>query len=107
MTGLAFADTNKERQKMPHRIAAVYEQGMLRPLMPLDLREHQQVQVQILAEETAEQVLERLICAGRVSPPLRPEEAAPLSWAERADLAKLLGEGFAVPLSQIILDERG
>jgi predicted DNA-binding antitoxin AbrB/MazE fold protein len=95
---------------MPHRIAAVYEQGMLRPLMPLDLREHQQVQVQILAEEageTAEQVLERLICAGRVSPPRRPEEAAPLSWAERADLARLLGEGLAVPLSQVILDERG
>ena len=36
---------------MAEIITAVYEKGMLRPLHPLDLREHQTVRLQIMPEE--------------------------------------------------------
>ena len=94
---------------MPNSIAAIYEHGIFRPLMPLHLREQQRVQVQIITEEpwdAAEQVLEQLVCAGRISPSRRLEEPAPLSQTQRAALARMLGEAVSVPLSQVILEER-
>jgi predicted DNA-binding antitoxin AbrB/MazE fold protein len=33
---------------MPLRVDAVYENGVLRPLQPLDLKEHEQVQVSVV-----------------------------------------------------------
>jgi predicted DNA-binding antitoxin AbrB/MazE fold protein len=85
---------------MSNRIAAIYEQGILRPLMPLNLREHQQVQVQIIAnapQETAEQMLARLMFVGRVSPLDCPEDMEPLSETERAALTKILNESLSAP----------
>ncbi len=38
---------------MSEIITAVYENGMLRPLSPLPLQEHQTVQIQVLTEESA------------------------------------------------------
>ena len=95
---------------MTHRIAAIYEQGVLRPLLPLRLRDRQRVEVEIVSEEpieTVDQILEQLTAAGRISPPCSPQDTAPLSITERAELARALGATASVPLSQIILDERG
>jgi predicted DNA-binding antitoxin AbrB/MazE fold protein len=38
---------------MPLQVNAIYENGVLRPLQPLDLREHEQVVVSVLKAEPA------------------------------------------------------
>jgi predicted DNA-binding antitoxin AbrB/MazE fold protein len=40
---------------MSKRVAAVYENGVLRPLEPLDLREHQRVTVIVAPEAASEE----------------------------------------------------
>jgi predicted DNA-binding antitoxin AbrB/MazE fold protein len=95
---------------MSHVITAVYEHGVLHPLTPLGLHEHQRVHVQIVPEahqDTIEHVLEWLTRIGKVSPPQHPGDTAPCSDTERAQLAQTLGEAMSKPLSETILDERG
>ena len=95
---------------MSHVITAVYEHGALHPVTPLNLQEHQRVQVHIIQEdsqETIEQILEWLTRIGRLSPPQYSEAIAPVSETERAKLAQTLGEAISTPLSHVILDERG
>ncbi len=95
---------------MTHRIAAIYEQGVLRPLLPLRLHDRQRVEVEIVSEksgETVEQILEQLTATGHISPPCSQQNTAPLSITERAELARALGATTSLSLSQIILDERG
>lgn len=41
---------------MPETIAAVYENGMLRPLTPLSLNDGETVQIQIIAEAQSEEI---------------------------------------------------
>ena len=43
---------------MAEIVTAVYERGVLRPLQPLDLREHQTVRLQVLPEEPADEAEE-------------------------------------------------
>ena len=95
---------------MSHVITAIYEHGVLNPLTPLGLHEHQRVHVQIIPEEhqdTIEHVLEWLTRIGRVSPPQHPGSTAPCTDTERAQLAHALGKVTSKPLSEGILDERG
>lgn len=93
-------------------ITAVYEKGLLRPLTPLHLAEHQTIYLQIVPEETrteAEEVLHILAEAGLTLPPgeprVRPPE--PLSEEERRELADRLGRLPGKPLSEIIIEDRG
>ncbi len=46
---------------MTEMITAIYENGVLRPLKPLRLKEQQRVKVQVIAEETQERSLQRKI----------------------------------------------
>ncbi len=93
-------------------ITAVYENGQLRPLTPLTLPEHSQVQLQvspISAEESPTEhrrrVHEVLVAAGLSLPttPVMPE-AKLLSAERREQLAQILASGG--PLSDVILAER-
>jgi len=95
---------------MSQVITAVYEHGALHPVAPLNLPEHQRVQIQIVREEsqkTIEQTLEWLTSIGRISPPQRNNDKPPCSDEERAELAHELGKAVSTPLSQTILDDRG
>jgi predicted DNA-binding antitoxin AbrB/MazE fold protein len=95
---------------MSQVITAVYEHGVLNPLTPLGLHEHQRVHVQIVPEaqqDTIEHVLEWLTRIGRISPPQHSGDTAPCSETERAQLAHALGDAVSKPLSATILDERG
>ncbi|MBS1252396.1 MAG: hypothetical protein MAG451_01435 [Anaerolineales bacterium] len=103
---------------MADTVTVVYEKGMLRPLEPVNLQEHQRVRIQIVPEETepseeptdaTEQLIQRLVAAGlmhsqpkRVSPP--PD---PVSEEERRRLADFIGRAPGKPLSEIIIEERG
>jgi len=94
---------------MAEIVTAVYENGVLRPLHPLNLRERQTVRVQVLPEEPGkvEQVIQALVEAGLLTPPPGHSEIDPLSEEERRELAQTLSQASGRPLSEIIIEERG
>lgn len=95
---------------MSQVITAIYEHGVLQPLTPLNLQEHQRVHVQIVPEqpqETIEQILQWLSSIGRLSPPCQQMQEAPVSETERIQLSHILGKAARRPLSECILEDRG
>jgi predicted DNA-binding antitoxin AbrB/MazE fold protein len=96
---------------MAEVIIAIYENGLLRPLAPLQLKEQQKVRLQVLPEspgdEEASQVMQTLVDEGVLAPPPGSSEANPLSERERQELADLLGQASPKSLSEIIIEERG
>ena len=91
---------------------AIYENGILRPLTPLALPEHTEVEISIkplpssaAAEIHRCRVRQGLSAAGLVLPePDTPPFVQPLSAAERDQLARHIPAGR--PLSEIIIEER-
>jgi predicted DNA-binding antitoxin AbrB/MazE fold protein len=95
---------------MSEIVTAVYENGLLRPLRPLNLRERQTVRIQVLPEEPAgeaEEVIQGLVEAGLLTAPPGYSDVEPLSAKERRELAEALGRAPGKPLSEIIIEERG
>ena len=98
-------------------VTAIYEQGVLRPLDPLNLREHQAVYIQILTDavekdavekDPAEEAIRILVTSGLMLPPERgmvPPD--PISEEKRQALAERLGQAPGKPLSELILEDRG
>ena len=94
---------------MAEIVTAVYEKGVLRPLQPLNLEERQMVRLQVLPEETdneVEKVIQALVEAGLLTPPLGHSDIDPISEEERRELAEILGQAPGKPLSEIIIEER-
>lgn len=95
---------------MSEIVRAVYENGKLHPLRPLNLREHQTVRVQVLPDEPtdeAEQVILSLVANGLLTPPPGRSDVEPIPDDERRELAESLGTAPGKPLSEIIIEERG
>jgi predicted DNA-binding antitoxin AbrB/MazE fold protein len=95
---------------MAEIVTAVYEKGLLRPLSPLKLNEHQTVRIQILEEKPVDEVddiIQRLIADGLLPPPPGHSEIEPISDIERRELAETLGKAPGKPLSEIIIEEGG
>lgn len=95
---------------MAEIVTAVYEKGVLRPLQPLNLEERQMVRLQVLPEETdneVEDVIQALVEADLLTPPLGHSDVDPMSEEERRELAEILGRVPGKPLSEIIIEERG
>ena len=99
-------------------VAAVYENGVLRPVHPLNLRERQTVYIQIMpqesegrpdveAEQEMETIIQSLIQAGALTPPPGRSDVEPMSEQERRALAEELGRAPGKPLSEIIIEDRG
>lgn len=96
---------------MDETITAIYEQGVLRPLTPLELPEHARVEITIRRpDQTAEQrrkVEQALRAAGLLTAsPSQTPQAPVLSEEARAALAQRIGATGGTPLSQIIIEER-
>jgi predicted DNA-binding antitoxin AbrB/MazE fold protein len=100
---------------MSSTILAIYENGVLRPLTPLDLPEQTQVQIEVqqvdLPENLQEQrrkIHETLLAAGLSKPKTFAEAEALAIPAEEdeedEELANLFSQGK--PLSEIIIEER-
>ncbi len=99
---------------MSETITAVYENGVLRPLSPLSLPEHQTVRLQILTLESAEastldvsEVIQSLVAKGLVTPPPHQDDIEPVSEKEWRELTERLEASGGKPLSEIIIEERG
>jgi predicted DNA-binding antitoxin AbrB/MazE fold protein len=90
-------------------VKAVYEQGVLRPLHPVDLRDHQTVRLQVLPEplDDVDLAIEALVQAGLLTPPSGHSDIPSPSEKERRELAERLGRAPGKPLSEIIIEERG
>jgi predicted DNA-binding antitoxin AbrB/MazE fold protein len=97
---------------MSQTITAIYENGILRPLTPLELPDHTEVRIQIEttperpeAEAHRRAVDEALVAAGLLT--LRAVDhgrVRPFNDRERDALSHRIGAGR--PLSEIILEER-
>ena len=88
---------------MPLRVEAVYENGVLRPLQPLDLREHEHVVVSVL--ESTHSALESELAVEyieRIKRELQDEGPAPGLEEVRRRLAKIPGS-----MATEIIAERG
>jgi predicted DNA-binding antitoxin AbrB/MazE fold protein len=96
---------------MTETVKAVYENGVLRPLRPLKLRERQTVRLQIVPEELTdledEAAIRTLVQAGTLTPPPGRSDVEPISEEERRELADRLGRAPGKPLSEIIIEDRG
>ena len=91
-------------------VTAVYENGLLRPLSPLKLNEHQTVRLQVLPDKSVdeeEEAIQYLIATGILTPPPGHSDVEPLSEEERRELAETAGKAPGKPLSEIIIEERG
>ena len=94
---------------MNKTVAAVYEQGVLRLLEPLQLPEHTRVQVQVMLPSPRNQrdrmrVRQALLDAGLIRP-RPPVEPMPLvSEAQLVAASRALAA--AGPLSELIIAER-
>ena len=97
---------------MAQRITAIYEDGVLRPLSPLELPEHSQVEIDIHQVSSAidrpahrDQVNQALVKAGLSLPSIDTTAAATqLSPERREELARLFS--ISGPVSELISEDR-
>ncbi|HEY9706765.1 MAG TPA: antitoxin family protein [Oculatellaceae cyanobacterium] len=95
---------------MAEIITAIYENGVLRPLSPLPLQEHQTVRIQVLPENPVaelERITQSLTTAGLITPPPRRSDIEPVSEAAWCELTEKLKDILGKPLSEIIIEDRG
>ena len=99
---------------MAHRITAIYENGVLRPLSPLELPEHSQVEIDIHKVAAATDysahrahINQALVKAGLSLPSsdITARSATRLSPERREELAQLFSVGG--PISELISEDRG
>ncbi len=91
---------------MIETIAAIYEEGVLRPLSPVSLPEHARVQIQIIAQipgaqEKRQQVRQALLDAGVIQP--RPSTGLIPAISEAQIAAAANSLAAAGPLSELIM----
>ena len=98
---------------MTQRVTAIYEDGLLRPLSPLELPEHSQVEIDIHQVASAinpsahrDQVHQAMVDAGLSLPifDTTARAATPLSAERREELARLFTTGG--PISELISEDR-
>ena len=90
-------------------VTAIYENGMLRPLRQLNLREHETVQIQISApaDQTADvetKILQTLSASGLITMAKDSTSIAPVSDQRREQLAQIFSTSQS--LAQLIREER-
>lgn len=94
---------------MSQIITAIYEAGVLKPLEPLFLPEHQKIQIQIIEDVVdyeIEKGLQELVYAGILTLPRKNVSVSRVSDEERLRIAHILGQA-GKSLSEIIIEDRG
>src|SRR3954465_11651064 len=96
---------------MGNLVTAIYENGVLRPLTPLALPEHAQVEISVQSVSAPADNLEYrrevravLVAAGLSLPPDALPPVNPLSAEQRAELARRFSAER--PLSELLAEER-
>lgn len=95
---------------MNQTITAIYADGVLHPLAPLNLPEQTEIELEVVRVATPEEdertrVLRGLAGAGVIiNKPYEPLPLSPISDEERERLGRVFAVGK--PLSEIIIEER-
>lgn len=93
---------------MNGNIAVVYEQGVLRPLQPLDMPEHTKLEIRIVnafdKETTNADKAYQVLCQGGLVQPALLVHVDPIPESELQRVADAFGQ--AGPLSDVIIAER-
>ncbi len=94
---------------MGQAITAMYEKGVLRPLMPLRLKDRSLVQIQVISEPQTEEAereeaLQALLEAGVIRRHPPAPQRVPVDEGRLEAVRKALGA--AGPLSELIIAER-
>jgi len=94
---------------MGQAITAMYEKGVLRPLMPLRLKDRSLVQIQVISEPQTEEAereeaLQALLEAGVIRRHPPAPQRVPVDEGRLEAARKALGA--AGPLSELIIAER-
>ena len=93
---------------MSETVRAVYENGVLRPLSPLALREHEEVRIQLVHDNGGvRQVLRELVSAGVITAPSGHSDARTVTEEDLAETAEALGRVPGRPLSEVVIENRG
>ena len=87
---------------MPFQVAAVYENGVLRPLQPLDLKEHEHVLVSVVQDEARDRSGLATEYIEKIKRQLQDAPPAPGMAEVRRRLAKIPGS-----MAAEIIAERG
>ncbi|MBD2604210.1 antitoxin family protein [Scytonema hofmannii FACHB-248] len=93
---------------MAKAIPAIYENGVLRPLAPVNFSERQTVWLQVLPEQTTTELLpllEPLYESGLLTPPTS-SDAPPISDADLVAMVESIHVA-GQPLSETIIEDRG
>jgi predicted DNA-binding antitoxin AbrB/MazE fold protein len=93
---------------MTKPIPAIYENGLLRPLTPIDLCEKQTVWLQVLPNQTTTEpfvLLESLYNSGLLSPNTTSDAQA-ISDADLAVMVQSI-DVTGQPISETIIEDRG
>lgn len=100
-------------EKKPEIIVAVYENGMLRPKVPVSLREGQTVRLRVLGEVAhdppkteLDKAFQLMADQGLMTLPHTDPNIKPVTDEEVHELAKRLGAKPGKPLSEIIIEDR-
>ena len=92
-------------------VTAVYRNGALYPLQALNLKESEEVRIQVLHQDPSadldDAALRALAAAGLITPPAGHSAVPVMPAQKRIRLARKLGGAPGKPLSEIIIDERG
>lgn len=94
---------------MPETIAAVYENGVFRPLSSVSLNDGETVQITIVAEVSQRQKsMIKLMTEGRLVPlPTKQFKLDAAAEQKRRELFEKLKGRVGKPLSEIIIEDRG
>ena len=103
---------------MPETIAAVYENGVLRPLSPLSLNDGETVQIKIVPEVSPEEIkddrekaIKLMDKRGLVRLPKKQDKLDPAELARREEKWRELFEELkgrpGTPVSEIVIEDRG
>jgi predicted DNA-binding antitoxin AbrB/MazE fold protein len=90
-------------------VEAIYENGVLRPVHPLNLRENEMVHIRLMRDrnEGHPEVLQDLVDVGVLTPPVGNTAIQPVTEQELVENAEALGREPGTALSEIIIGDRG
>lgn len=94
---------------MPETIAAIYENGVFRPLSPLSLNDGETVQITIVAEVSQRQKsMIKMMTEGQLVPfPTKQFKLDAAAEQKRRELFEKLKGRVGKPLSEIVIEDRG
>ncbi|WP_293354154.1 MULTISPECIES: antitoxin family protein [unclassified Microcoleus] len=99
---------------MPETIAAVYENGVFRPLSSVSFKDGETVQIQIVAEESSEELkddrekaIKLMDLRKLMGLPTKQFKLDAAAEQKRRELFEKLKGRVGKPLSEIVIDDRG